>query len=91
MNDQILAGNLTCFISDHLPQFAFITKKGKINLRDKTITRRNFKNFDKDDFVLEIMVTDWQSVLSLDSMNPTLSTKSLIKHVLKILDEHAPP
>ena len=90
LNDQLLAGNLTCSISDHLPQFALITKERKINLKEKTITRRDFKNFVKEDFILEIMVTDWQSVLKLDSMDPTLSTKNLIQHVVKVLDEHAP-
>ena len=85
------SGNLTCSISDHLPQFAIIDLTPKKFQKEKELKyRRSYKNFDNEKFILDFLDNDWEQLLQLDKIDPNLSTSTLVEVTSKILDIHAP-
>ena len=56
----IISGNLTVGISDHIPQFSLIPNKNQYHLPKKhNIFRRVFKNFDRENFIIDLMANDF--------------------------------
>ena len=85
-----LSGNITCSIADHLAQFAIINKK--INSKKQTYMkkRRNYSNFNKEDFIMDILAVDWETKLKLNKNNINTDMKCLINITNNILNKHAP-
>ena len=56
-----ISGNITSFISDHLPQFITFEncKENNVTKNDSQTEFRDFKNFNMDIFERDIDVTDW--------------------------------
>ena len=84
----IISGNLTVSISDHLPQFVIIptTDKAQQNI---PVVRRCFKNFNQDNFMNDISNCDWDNYINeKDNVNDSLAI--FLKVFESILDKHAP-
>ena len=63
IDPQIILGNLTATISDHLPQFAIIPNMfGNI--------------FDQENFILDYFSVDWEDLLKIDELNANNSSKT---------------
>ena len=54
VNPDIKSGNLTIGISDHLPSFVVIPKQNQKHLPKRhNLLKRDRKNFNKDEFVMD--------------------------------------
>ena len=89
-NETTTSGNLTCTVSDHLPQF-LVSHYEKSNIEQShNIKVRNMKFFVEDDFIEDIKKLDWAQLLntSRDDINHSFDTFISILNTL--LDKHAP-
>ena len=72
------SGNITFSISDHLAQFLIIpVEYKKISLvPDKYI--RDTKHFDRENFLLDMLEVDWNTIIKTDKNDPNFSFKQII-------------
>ena len=88
ISHEVISGNITVAISDHLPQFLFAPNVlSKDSCRKSNIYERDWPKFNQTDFVLDDFNKNWSDVLQLDQQNVNLPTESSLGN---ILDEHAP-
>ena len=67
-----ISGNLTLAISDHLALFLSIQEETlKIPVSGNVYTR-NLTNFDRENFLLDLLGIDWNEVIALGNNNPRL-------------------
>ena len=84
-----VSGNITTYISDHLPQFLIIEDlKQTSNKEIPTISFRNYKNFSDDAFKEELRELDWSLVT--ENSEVKLGFNTFVRLVNRILDKHAP-
>ena len=74
ISPEIISGNITASISDHLPQFSFVP-----NILSNPSTQKS-NYFDKD----------WADLLHIVQQNVNLSMDSFLNNINSILDVHAP-
>ena len=90
----IISGNLTATISDHLPQFAIIPNMfGNIlgNKGNKSnIYERDWSKFDRENFILDYFSVDWEDLLKIDECNADNLTKIYLDKINMLLDTYAP-
>ena len=88
ISHEVISGNITVAISDHLPQFLFAPNVlSKDSCRKSNIYERDWPKFNQTDFVLDYFNKNRPDVLQLDQQNVNLPTESSLGN---ILDEHAP-
>ena len=87
---EIISGNLTSTISDHLPQF-FITPHIFSNAPYKkyNIFERDGSKFNREEFIPDYFVIDWPHVLKLQNNNTNTSFQNFFDSMNRILDKHA--
>ena len=69
INRDIISGNLTPTISDHLPQFTIIQNMfGNILCNKSNIYERDWSNFDQEIFILDYFSVDWEDFLKIDDL-----------------------
>ena len=67
LDPDIISGNLTATISDHLPQFAIIPNMfGNILGNKSNIYERDWSKFDQENFILDHFSVDWDDLLTID-------------------------
>ena len=87
----IISGNLTATISDHLPQFAIIPNIfGNISGNKYNIYERDWSKFDQENFILDYFSVDWEDLLKIDKLNADNSTKMYLDTINMLLDTPAP-
>ena len=87
----IISGNLTATISDHLPQFAIIPNMfGNISGNKSKIYERGWSKFDRENFILDYFSVDWEVLLKIDEKNVDNSTKMYLDRISMLLDTYAP-
>ena len=60
IDPDIISGNLTTTISDHLPQFSIIPDmSGNISGNKSNIYERDWSKFDRENFILDYFSADW--------------------------------
>ena len=85
----IISGNLTVGISDHMPQFSLIPQRKQHHLPKKhNIYKRNFKNFDRENFILDLLEVDWTEASTNTDVNKSL--EHLLNKIEVLLDKYAP-
>ena len=91
IDPDIVSGNSTATISDHLPQFTIILNMFS-NISDKksNIYERNLSKFDRENFVLYFFSVDWEDLLKTDELNVDSSTKIYLNKINMLLDTYAP-
>ena len=91
IDPDIISGNLTATISDHLPQFAIIPNMfGNISGNKSKIYERYWSNFDPENFILDYFSVDWEALLKIDEKNVDNSTKMYLDRINMLLDTYAP-
>ena len=84
-----VSGNITTYISDHLPQFLIIEDLKQTPSKEiSTISFRDYKNFSDDGFKAELSEFDWSLVTENSEVN--LGFETFVRPVNRILDKHAP-
>ena len=88
-NSNCLSGNITTYISDHLPQFLIIEnlKQPSFN-QNPPISFRDYKNFNEEAFKTELRELDWSFVTENNDIN--LGFETFLPFMNKTLDKHAP-
>ena len=84
------SGHLTLSISDHLAQFLIIPLKTKHIPQKHNIYKRDMKNFDRENFILDFLSIDWKQILHLEKKDPNLSFSFLQENVYKLVDKYLP-
>ena len=91
IDPNIISGNLTTTVSDHLPQFAIIPNiYGNISGNKSNIYERAWSKFDRENFILDYFSIDWEDLLKIDELNADNSTKTYLDKVNMLLDTYAP-
>ena len=85
---ECISGNITSFISDHLPQFISLETLRKITSTKLTIKLfRDFKDFNMDVFQRDLAAIDWS--LANENIDTDLSFKTFFGLSHRVLDKHA--
>ena len=91
IDPDIISGNLTATISDHLPQFAIIPNMfGNISGNKSNIYESYWSKFDLENFILDYFSVDWEELLKIDELNADNSTKIYLDKINMLLDAYAP-
>ena len=91
IDPDIIFGNLTATISDHLPQFSTIPNMfGNISGNKSNIYERDWSKFDQENFILDYFSVDWENLLKTDELNADNSTKMYLDKINILLDSYAP-
>ena len=87
----LISGNITVGISDHLPSFVIIPESNHNHLPKKhNIYKRDTKNFDRNDFLLDLIEIDLNSVVNIEGCDPNVSFNTFYESINKLLDKHMP-
>ena len=91
IDPDIVSGNLTTTVSDHLPQSAIIPNMfGNISGNKSNIYERDWSKFDRENFILDYFSVGWEDLLKIDELNVDNSTKMYLDKVNMLLDTYAP-
>ena len=91
IDPDIISGNLTTTISDHLPQFVLIPHMfGNILCNKSNIYERDWSKFDQKNFILDYFSADWEDLLKIDELNVDNSTKIYLDKINILVDTYAP-
>ena len=91
IDPDIISGNLTATISDHLPQFAIIPNMfGNISGNKSKIYESDWSKFDRENFIPDYFSVDWEVLLKIDEKNVDNSTKMYLDRINVLLDTYAP-
>ena len=52
--------------------------------------KRNFKNFNREDFLLDLLAIDWDTVIDITRQDPNSSFDAFYQSIEKLLDTHIP-
>ena len=89
LSSEIISGNLTATISDHLPQFLFAPNiLSNPSYNRSNIFERDWSKFNKENFILDYFEKTWSDVLQLDQQNVDLSIESFLNNINSILDSN---
>ena len=86
----IILGNLTVFISSHVPQFSIISNMfvnipgNKSNIWEREVTR-----FARESFILDYFAVEWEDLLKIDELNPDNSRKKFLEKINMLLVTYA--
>ena len=91
IDPDVISGNLTATISDHLPQFSIIPNMfGNIPGNKSNIYERDWPKFDKENFILDYFSDEWEDLLKIYELNDDNSTKKFLDKINMLLDTYAP-
>ena len=85
-----ISGNLTLAISDHLAQFLIVQEEAyKIPLTSN-IYKKDFKNFDRVSFLLDLLAIDWNEVISIGNYNLDESFNTFFNKIDSLVNDYIP-
>ena len=87
---QGISGNLTIAISDHLAQFLIIPLDSHFKPPKIDKFKREFRIFDRENFLLELLAIDWPNILKLDKQDPDYSFDQYHKTINNLIDKYIP-
>ena len=91
IDSDIISGNVTATIFDHLPQFAVIPNMfGNISGYKSNIYERDWSKFDWENFTLHYFSVELKDLLKIDEINADNSTKMYFDKINMLLDTYAP-
>ena len=91
VSNEVIAGNLTTKISDHLPQVLIAPYIFSNRAANKTdIFEGNSSELNHEQFILDIIDVDWLEVLKLNMQNVDISINNFHEAVNTVLEKHAP-
>ena len=88
ISPDIISGNITATISDHLPQFSFVPNilsnpKSKYYERDRS-------KFKQENFILDYFDKDWADLLQIDQQNVNFSLDFFLNNKNSVLNVNTP-
>ena len=88
---EIISGNISATISDHLPQFLFVPNiLPNPSTQKSNFYERDWSKFKQENFIRDYFDTDWADLLQIDQQNVNLSMDIFLNNMEFILDTHAP-
>ena len=92
IDPDIISGNLTATISDHLHRFSIIPNMfGNITIGNKSnIYERDWSKLDRENFILDYFSVEWEDLLKINELNADKSTKKFLDKINMLLDTYAP-
>ena len=91
IDPDIISGNLTATISDHLPQFSINPNMfDNVSGHKSNIYERDCSKFDCKNFILDYFSVDWEDLLKTDELNAENSTRMYLDKINMLLDIYAP-
>ena len=89
VNPDLISGNFTTGISDHLPCFLIIPKTNANHLpKNHNIYTRDTNNFDKDNFLLDLLSVDWEDISNNPDVNSAFN--NLLTTTNNIINSYMP-
>ena len=74
ISHEIISGNITATISDHLPQFSFVPNiLSNPPTQKSNYYERDWSKFKQENFILDYFDKDWTDLLQIDQQNIDLS------------------
>ena len=90
ISKDIISGNITATISDHLSQFLMSPNTFADPPSNKSnVFERDWSNFDQEKFVLDYFDTDWPNILKFDGKNVNSATSNLLDIINCVLNKYA--
>ena len=90
IDPDIISGNLTATISDHLPQFSIIPNMfDNIPGNKPNIYEIDWSKFDRENFILDYFSVEWEDLLKIEELNADKSIKKFLDKI-NMLDTYAP-
>ena len=90
ISPDIISGNITATISEHLPQFSFVPNiLSNLPSQQSDYYERDWSKFKQENFILDYFDKDCADVLQIDQENVNLSLDSFLNNLNSILDVHA--
>ena len=91
IDPDIISGDVTATISDHLPQVTIIPNMfGNISDKKSKNYERDWSKFDRENFILDYFSVDWEDLLKIDELNIDNSTSIYLDKSNMLLDTYAP-
>ena len=72
-----ISGNLTTTISHHLAQFLILLEENYKSNKKQNLFKRDTKDFDRENFILDLLDINWQNVISTERNDPIQSCDSI--------------
>ena len=86
----IICGNITATISDHLPEFLVSPNTFANPPSNKSNAfERDWSKFDQENFILNYFAIDWSKLLNLDEKNVDLTTNNFLNAMNSLLSKYA--
>ena len=91
ISHEIISGNITAIISDHLPQVSFVPNiLSNPSTQKSNFYERDWSKFKQENFIFDFFDKNWTDLLQIDQQNVNLSMDSFLNNMNSILDTHAP-
>ena len=91
ISQEIISGNLTSTISDHLPQFLIAPHiVSNAPNKNSNIFERDWSKFNREEFILDYFAIDWPHILKLQNNDTNTSFQNFFDSMSRILDKYAP-
>ena len=91
IDPDIMPGNLTDIISNHLPQFAIISNMfGNTASNKSNIYERDWSKFYQENFIQDYFSIHWEHLLKTDKLNVDNSTQIYVDKINILLDTYIP-
>ena len=88
---QLISGNLTATISDHLPQFLIAPEIFRNSPSNKSnYCEHDWSNFNQENFILDYFSVNWKNVINLQRNDVNHSLQNFFDSVNDLLKIHAP-
>ena len=87
---QASSGNLTITISDHLAQFLIIPLDTCFRPAQTIMYKRDMKNFDRENFLLDLLSIDWDRILQIEKGDPNASFHQYYLTINNLIDKYMP-
>ena len=87
---QGISGNITTAISDHLAQVLIIPLETEFKPQKYVKYKRNMKNFDRQNFLLDLLAFNWKKILQINKRDPNLSFNQFFDRINNLIDKYAP-
>ena len=90
ISTDIISGNLTATISDHLPQFLIAPEIFRNSPSSKSnYFERDWSNFNRQNVILDYFSVNWKNVINLEKNDVNRSLQSFFDSVNDLLKRHA--
>ena len=87
ISNDIISGNITALISDHLPQFLISPNTFADPPSNKSnVFERDWSNFEQTNFVLDYFHIDWLVILKHDEKNVNSATNNFLDTINSLLN-----